>query len=118
VRKAVRRFILVAFVLALYVVNIAASGTSEQNAIAIASVVGLVLPFVYKLIPAAGHYMVAITVGVSVVVALVAMVTSGELALDHVDLSSLYVTAMSVYGLSQFVYATLTQKRSTEGAVS
>jgi len=113
-----RRFLLILMIVGIGLVNIAASGTSEQNAIAIASVAGFVLTFLYKFLPQAGHYMVAITVAVSILAALGAMVASGELSLSHVDVSSLYVTAMSAYGISQLVYATLTQSPKTVNAVT
>jgi hypothetical protein len=116
-----RRFLLVGAVLGAWVVNIAASGTSQSNAIALATVAGLLLPFVFKAIPAAGHYMVAIVVGISFAVAVGAMLISGELDINQLqsaNTTTLLGLFMTVYGLGQFVYSTLTQSSKTAGAVT
>lgn len=112
-----RRLLFFSLVVGVFLLNVAASGTSEQNAIAIASAAGLALTFVYKYIPTAGHYMVAITVAVSILAGLGGMIWSGELSLSHLDLTNLYVTAISAYGISQLAYATLTQSPKTIKAV-
>lgn len=116
--KATVRLIL--FALFVFAVNVAASGSSQQNAIAIISVLGLVLPFLYKYVPAAGKYMVAITLVVSIIAAAVAEVLSGEVNISNLQAnpSLLYLSALSVYGLSQFIFATLKQSPKTLNLVS
>lgn len=107
-------------ILLVVFVNIAATGKSQANAIAIASFLGFALPFVYKYIPAAGHYMVVITVVVSIVGALVSEVLSGEVSLTSLqktDPSVLYLSVLNVYGLSQFMFSLLTQSNKTAKAV-
>src|SRR5690349_5993130 len=104
-----RRLLIIVIGFALYVALIAASAASQSSALEIAAVVGLVLPFVLKLVPAAGHYMVAITLVVSLLVAVIAEAFTGELVLSnlsHTDYASLFTIFMSVWGLSQVVYAT------------
>jgi hypothetical protein len=116
-----RRFLLIGVVLGAWVVNVAASGTSQSNAIALATVAGLLLPFVFKAIPAAGHYMVAIVVGVSFLVAVGAMLLSGELDLSQLqaaNTTTLLGLFMTVYGLGQLVYSALTQSPKTAVAVT
>jgi hypothetical protein len=116
-----RRLLLIGAVLGAWVANIAATGQSEQNAIAIATVIGLLLPFVLKLVPQAGHAMVAITVVAAFVAAVAAELLSGELSLSNLgalDTQTLLGLFMSVYGLSQLVYSTLTQKPATTVAVA
>lgn len=116
-----RRLLLIGVVLGAWLFNIAASGTSQENAIAIATIAGLVLPFFFKLIPAAGHYMIAIVVVISFLAAAGAMLLSGELDLSKLqtaDTGTLLGLFMTVYGLGQFVYSTLTQHPDTTGAVT
>ncbi len=116
-----RRLLLIGVVLVAWVVNIAASGTSQENAIAIATIAGLVLPFLFKLVPAAGHYMIAIIVTVSFLAAAGAMVLSGDLdltRLQQANTTALLGLFMEVYGLGQFVYSVLTQHPATVNAVS
>jgi hypothetical protein len=115
-----RRLLIYGAIALVALVNIAATGTSQANATAILSIIGLVLPFVYKYVPAAGKYMVAITVGVSFVGGVVAEVSSGELSLSNLTSANptlLYMTVLSVYGLSQFMFAALKQQPSTLKAV-
>jgi hypothetical protein len=120
-RKLLRKILLPLVLAAILLVNIAATGSSQANAIAIASVVGLALPFLYKVFPVAGHYMVIITVVVSVICAVVAEVAGGEIKLSNfqgtLDTTHLYLIVMSVYGLSQFMFAFLTQSPKTAKAV-
>ena len=100
---------------------IAATGGSQSTAIAIAAVAGLILPLVLKYVPAAGHYMVAITLVASLVVAVLAELISGELVLSDLqkaDPTTLFAMFLSVYGLSQVVYSALTQSPKTAGAVT
>jgi hypothetical protein len=116
-----RRLMIYGAILAVALVNIAATGTSQANATAILSIIGLVLPFVYKYVPAAGHYMVAITVGVSIIGALAAEVVSKEVSLSNLTAANptvLYMSVLSVYGLSQFMFAALKQSPSTVKAVA
>ena len=64
---------------------------------------------------------VAITVGASLVVAVLAELMSGELVLNNLqgmDTSALLAAFVLVYGLSQFVYSTLNQSPKTAGAVN
>lgn len=101
--------------------NIAATGTSQANAIAMITIAGLGLPFLFKLVPSAGHWMVAITVVVSLLASIGAEVLSGELvlsALPKADVPTLLASFLSVYGLTQFLYALLTQSPKTTSAVS
>lgn len=108
-------------ILAMAFLSIAATGQSEQNAAAIASIAGVLLPLVLKYVPAAGHYMVAISLGASAVIAVIAEVASGEVVLTNLSATNgqvLLLTALSVWGLSQIVYATLTQSPKTTGAVT
>src|SRR5881392_935022 len=96
-------------VFAVVLVTMAASGASQANAIALSTIAGIILPLVLKYVPAAGHYMVAITVGASLVVAVLAELMSGELVLNNLqgmDTSALLAAFVLVYGLSQFVYST------------
>jgi hypothetical protein len=116
-----RRLLLIGVVLSAWVVNIAASGSSQENAIAIATIAGLVLPFLFKYVPKAGHYMIAIVVAVSALAAVGAMLLSGDLDIEH--LQNLNTTAllglfMTVYGLGQLVWSILTQHPDTQGAVT
>jgi hypothetical protein len=112
--------LLCAFVIAI-VLNIAATGQSEQNAAAIAGVAGVLLPLALKYVPAAGHYMVAISLAAAVVISVVAEVASGEVVLSNLSATNgqaLLLMALSVWGLSQIVYATLTQSPKTASAVT
>jgi hypothetical protein len=102
-------------------VSMAATGQSEQNAAAIAAVAGVLLPLALKFIPAAGHYMVAISLGASIAIAVIAEVASGEMVLSNLGATNgqaLLLMALSVWGLSQIVYASLTQSPKTAGAVT
>jgi len=119
--KWVRWLFIVFGVAVTYAMIMAASGGSQSTAIAIAGVVGVLLPFVLKLVPAAGHYMVGITLGASLLVALLAEAVSGEIVLSNLkstDAATLLGLFLSVWGLSQIVYATLTQSPKTAGAVT
>ena len=112
---------LLSLIFVLVFMLIAASGQSDQNAVAIAAVAGVLLPLALKYVPAAGHYMVAISLAASAVIAIVAELASGELVLSNLSATNgqaLFVTALSVWGLSQVVYATLTQSPSTTKAVT
>jgi hypothetical protein len=115
-----RVVLLCAFILAVFL-NIAATGQSEQNAAAIAGVAGVLLPLALKYVPAAGHYMVAISLAAAVVISVVAEVASGEVVLSNLSATNgqaLLLMALSVWGLSQIVYATLTQSPKTASAVT
>jgi hypothetical protein len=116
-----KRLLLLALVVFGWVLLIAATGGSQSTAIALAAVAGLILPFVLKYVPAVGHYMVAITLIVSLVVAVLAMLISGELVLSKLqstDAATLFALFLSVYALSQVVYAALTQSPKTASAVT
>jgi hypothetical protein len=83
--------------------------TANDLALQIAGVIvlgaPLLMPFVLKYVPAAGGWMVAISYGVSLVVAIVAGLVSGAVKLT--DLSTApgaLAASMAVYGLSQLVY--------------
>lgn len=102
--------------------NIAATGTSEADAIAIAAVFGVVATFVYKKVPAVGHYMVTITVVASFVIAVVSELLSQELKISNlqgsIDPTQLLLQFMSVYGLGQFLFASLKQSPKTVALVT
>ncbi len=115
-----RRLFLLAIV-GVWLVTLAATGGSQSTAIAIAAVVGVLLPLGLKYIPAAGHYMVGISLGASLVVAVIAEIVSGEIVLSNLqatDAQTLLALFLSVWGLSQIVYATLTQSPKTAAAVT
>lgn len=115
-----RQLLAFSVALAVWVVLTAASASSQSTAIAIASIVGIVLPFVLKFIPAAGHYMLLITLGVSLLVAVAAELISGEIVLSNlqaVDAKTLFALFLSVWGLSQIVYAALSQSPKTASTV-
>lgn len=118
--NVIRRILtLVVLVIAIFLITAATSG-SETTAATIAGIAGVVLPLVLKFVPAAGHYMVAITLVASLLIAGGAELASGELVLTNLnagDLPALLTTALSVWGLSQIVYATLTQSPKTAKAV-
>jgi hypothetical protein len=104
------------FVFVAVFVAMAATGTSASNAVAIAGVLAVLLPFGLKIVPAAGHYMVAISMAASVVVAAIAEIASGEIVLSNLSATNgslLLATVLSVYALSQAVYAILTQSPKT-----
>ena len=116
-----KRLLFVLGLMGLWFVLAAATGGSQSTAIAIATVVALILPFVLKYVPAAGHYMVGITLIVSFVVAVLAELVSGEIDLSKlgsIDPTALLAMFLSVYGLSQVVYALLTQSPKTASAVT
>src|SRR5467141_1080375 len=111
-----RRLFILAAAIALWLVLTAAAPASTSSALAIAGVVGVLLPLVLKFVPAAGHYMIAITLIVSLLVAVIAEVVTGELVLSDLsktDYAALFTIFMSVWGLSQVVYATLAQSPKT-----
>lgn len=98
----------------------AATEASQTTALAIAGVVAVLLPLVLKAVPAAGHWMVGITLAASLVVAVISEWISGELVLSNLqgtDVQALFTLFLSVWGLSQIVYATLSQSPKTAGAV-
>ena len=116
-----KRLLVIAIVFAVWLLLTAATGSSQSTAIALASVAALILPFVLKYVPAVGHYMVAITLVVSLAVAIGAELLSGELVLSQLqsaDASTIFTLFLGVFGLSQAVYAVLTQSPKTTGAVS
>lgn len=118
-RISMRRLVL--FVALAMFLGVAATGQSAENAAAIAGVAGLLLPLALKFVPAAGHYMVAITLVASAIIAIAAEVASGEIVLSNLSATNgqaLFVTALSVWGLSQIIYATLTQSPKTAPAVT
>jgi hypothetical protein len=116
-----KKLLLLAIVATVWSSLIAATGGSQSTAIAIAGVVGLLLPFGLKLVPAAGHYMVGITLGSSLLVAVVAEVVTGEIDVSNLqatNATALLAMFLSVYGLSQAVYAVLTQSPKTASVVT
>src|SRR5258708_2681983 len=116
-----KRLLLFALVVVGWLLLTAATGSSQATAIAIASLVALSLPFVYKYVPAVGHYMGAITLVVSLLVAVGAELLTGELVLQNLqnaDGTTLFALFLGVYGLSQAVYAALTQAPSTAKLVT
>jgi uncharacterized membrane protein (DUF441 family) len=116
-----KRLLFVALVPMAWLLLIGATGGSQSTAIAIATVVALVLPFALKYIPAAGHYMVAITLGASLVVAVLAEVATGEIVLSNLqatNATALLAMFLSVYGLSQVVYSLLAQSSKTAATVT
>ena len=116
-----KRLLVGIVVLVIWVTTVAASAASQSSALAIAGVIGVILPFILKLVPAAGHYMIAITLVASLLVAVLAELVSGELVLSSLqktDPVALFTLFMSVWGLSQVVYAILIQSPKTAGAVT
>ena len=73
-----RRILFGLAIVGAVLVNVAATGSSQADAIAIATVMGFALPFLYKYLPQVGHYMVAITVVASALTAVAAELYSGE----------------------------------------
>lgn len=111
-----RRILFAVLILLALFTTIAATTDSAETAAKITAVAGVILPFLLKLVPAAGHYMVAITLAASLLIAGVAMWYTGELVLTNLSATNLPLllsTALSAWGLSQIVYATLTQHPST-----
>lgn len=111
---------LLGFVLLVVLVSTAATGGSLANAMAIAGVAALILPFGLKLIPAAGKYMIAICVVASLVIAVAAELASGEIVLSNLsatDMPTLLAIFLSVEGLSQRLYSILIQSPTTAKAV-
>jgi O-antigen ligase len=94
---------LVTFVL---LTQVAATGGSA-TALAIASFVGAVAPFVLKLVPLDGSKMLLVTMLASVGIGIVAGAVTGELKLppDANDVGTLYADATIAFGLSQVVFA-------------
>ena len=121
---AMRRvpLLLVLGALALVMVTAAApADASLATALGIAGVAALILPFVLKLVPAAGKYMIAICVVASLLIAVGSMVASGEIVLDNLratDLPTLLAIFLSVEGLSQRLYSILIQSPETARAVT
>jgi hypothetical protein len=104
-----------------YVMITASTDASQTTALGIAGVVGVLLPFILKYVPASGGWMVGITLAISLLVAVVAEIVTGEIVLSdlqHTDAGHLFAVFMSVWGLSQVVYASLTQHPATANAVN
>jgi hypothetical protein len=98
----------------------AATPASEASALAISGVAGVILSLLVKYVPAAGRWMVGITLGLSLLVAIAAEVATGEIVLSNLQSASpatLFATFMSAWGLSQLTYAWLTQSPKTVKAV-
>lgn len=99
---------------------VALADKSLATALAIAGAAAVVLPFLLKLVPAAGKYMIAICVAASLLIAVGAEIASGEI--DFQNLSATNVPALiaiflSVEGLSQRIYSILIQSPKTAPAV-
>jgi hypothetical protein len=112
---------LVGLALLVILVATAATGGSLAVAIAIAGVAAVVIPFVLKLVPAVGKYMIAICVGTSLVIAVAAELFSGEIVLSNLqatDVTTLLAIFLSVEGLSQRLYSILIQSPKTAPAVA
>jgi hypothetical protein len=111
---------LLGLVMLVVLVCMAATGGSLANAIAIAGVAAVIIPFALKLVPAAGKYMIAICVGTSLLIAVGAELASGEIVLSNLsatDVPTLLAIFLSVEGLSQRLYSILTQSPTTAKAV-
>jgi ABC-type glucose/galactose transport system permease subunit len=116
-----KRLFIVALVVLGWLLLTASTGNSQNTALAIAAVAGVVLPLVLKYVPSAGHYMIAITLVVSLAIAAVAELLTGEIVLSRLqatDAQTLFTTFLGVWGLSQIVYAALTQSPSTAKLVT
>lgn len=116
-----KKFLPFAGCLLILFVSVAATGGSLQTAIGIAGVLALVIPFGLKLVPAAGHYMVAICMIASLVIAAVSLLLSGEVDVEKLkaaDLPTLIAFFLAVEGLSQRLYSILLQSPKTENAVT
>ena len=105
-----RRFfikaLLIAALLFVFLTQVAATGTA--TALAIASVVGAIAPFILKLIPLKGSWMLVVTWITSFVIAAVAEVISGEVhlsSLQSLDVGTLYLTFAATFGVTQAVFA-------------
>jgi len=112
--KAIRRIAKVLLkpfgiiVLGLVLFVFLSASTGQATALAIASVVGIVAPFVLKLVPQAGRYMLIITAVVAIAIAIVAELVSGEVRLSDLqatDPGSLYKTIGVTFAVMQFVFA-------------
>lgn len=116
-----KRLIVGVIVFAVWLALTAASPASEASALAISGVAGVILSLLAKYVPATGRYMVGITLGLSLLVAIVAEIVTGELVvtkLQSADPATLFATFMSAWGLSQLTYAWLTQSPKTVKAVT
>ena len=98
--------LVIAALMFVLLTQVAATGTA--TALAIASVVGAIAPFVLKLVPVQGSWMLLITAVTSLVIAIVGELVSGELslsALQSADPGTLYVTFGTTFGVTQLVFA-------------
>src|SRR5437660_11936919 len=104
IRRHLKLIVYVAFVL-LVLSQIAATG--QATALAIASAVALVAPFVLKLVPQAGRYMLVITWVASALIAIVAEVISGDIKFNPLpsDPGALYLLFGYSFGVTQAVFA-------------
>lgn len=102
-----RRLLLVSLFVGAWLIATAATSTDTAIQIAGVIVIGapLLLPFLLKALPAAGGWMVGISYGASLVVAIAAGLVSGALKLSDLNTAPGVIAAsMAVYGLSQLVY--------------
>jgi hypothetical protein len=98
--------LLVAALAFVFLTQVAATGTA--TALAIASVVGAIAPFILKLVPIKGSWMLVITWVVSFVIAAAAELISGEVkvsALQSVNVGNLYLIFAATFGVTQAVFA-------------
>jgi O-antigen ligase len=105
-RRHARLFLFVTLMALIFVTQVAATG--QATALVIASAVGVVAPFVLKLFPQVGRYMLIITAVASILIAVVAEVVTGEISLTNLqstDPTKLYETVIAAFGVSQFVFA-------------
>lgn len=115
-----KRFAVAYMIVGIWAFLTAASAQTEETAFGIAGVAALVLPFVLKIIPRAGGYMIAICMGSSAIIAVASMLLSGEMKLtdlQHTDMPTLITLFLTVEALSQRLYSILTQSPKTESAV-
>ncbi len=93
-------------VVVVMLLQIAATGSA--TALAIASAVGFIAPFVLKLVPLDGRYMEGVTALTSAVIAVVALLVSGEVSLSDLsaaDPTKIYSTIVVTFGVTQAVFA-------------
>lgn len=115
-----KRFAVAYILVAIWALLTGASAQTEQTAFGIAGVAAIILPFILKIVPAAGHYMIAICMISSLIIAAASMLLSGEAKFDdlqHTDVPTLLVLFLTVEALSQRLYSILIQSPKTEAAV-
>jgi hypothetical protein len=105
-RRYLLKALLFAMLVFVFMTQVAATGSA--TALGIASVVGAIAPFVLKLVPVQGSWMLLITAVTSLVIAIAGELISGEVklsALQNADPGTLYLTFGTTFGVTQLVFA-------------